>query len=130
MILIHARDTSAALDNEWTNQPAGVTELFGATTQHAIADLTNATQARVVVNVSQAGAAAAKLYAQYSTDDATWATFTTTTGVSIAATGTYAETFANIVAGAKIATCYLRVVGSGGNGTADPRFGNIYIEVK
>ena len=129
-IMIFSRDNSNAIDNEWTNQPAGATELFGGTNRRAIADLTNATQARLVVNVTTAGASGAKLYIRYSTDDVTYNTFTTTTGVAIDATGVFAESFTNIVAGAKIATCYLQVVGSGGNGTADPRFGNIYIEVK
>ena len=130
-IMIKDADESNAIDNEWTNMPSAAgTELFGKDDRRAIADLTNATQARLVVNVKVAGVSGAKLYIQYSTNNSSWNTFTTTTGVAIDATGIYAETFTNIVAGAKIATCYLRVVGSGGNATADPRFGNIYIEVK
>jgi putative exporter of polyketide antibiotics len=129
-IMFFSRDNSNAIDNEWTNQPSGVTELFGADNRRAVADLTSATSARLVVNVTQGGATGAKLYVQYSTNNSTWATFTATTGAVIDATGIAAEAFTNIVAGAKIATCYLRVVGSGGNGTADPRFGNIYLEIK
>lgn len=131
-ITFFSRDNSNAIDNEWTNQPSGVTELFGGDNRRAILDLTSATQARLVVNVTQAGATGAKLYLQYATSSTfgTPLTFTATTGVAIDATGVFAESFTNIVAGAKIATCYLRVVGSGGNGTADPRFGNIYLEIK
>jgi len=128
--MIFSRDNSNAIDNEWTNMPSAVTEIFGGDNRRAVADLTNATQARLVVNITVNGSTGSKLYVQYSTNNSTWATFTSTTGAAIDSGTLNAETFTNIVAGAKIATCYLRVVGSGGNATADPRFGNIYIEVK
>lgn len=128
--MFFSRDNSNAIDNEWTNMPSAVTELFGLDNRRVVADLTSATQARLMVNITVNGSTGSKLYVQYSTNNSTWATFTATTGAAIDS-GTFAtEAFTNIVAGAKIATCYLRVVGSGGNGTADPRFGNIYLEIK
>jgi hypothetical protein len=118
-------------DQAWTNMPAAVTEL-GATTRHRTRfDLTNVTKARLLVNVMVIGTATADLCVEYSLDQATWSALASGAGICtpINATGVRVSGFPNIAAAAK-ADVYLRVVGRNGNGTLDPAFGSISIEVR
>lgn len=114
-------------DREWTNMPAAATEFRGVSLHRRKIDLTNATQARLGASVDQTGHTTAKLYLEYSTDNVTFAALgTSEVGVDISSVGDkVSAAWVDLAAGAK-ADVWLRVVGSGGNGTADPRFGLLY----
>jgi hypothetical protein len=115
----------------WTNQPAALTELFGTTIGRLKANLTASAQVRLLANVAQAGAATAALRVQYSTDQASWNSLDGSTGpaVNINTTGLKVSSWVDLVAGAN-ADVFLRVVGINGDGTADPDFGNMVLQVK
>jgi hypothetical protein len=123
---------NADLTTVWPNMPNAQTEFFGATAMRTKFDLTNSTQARLLVNVGPtAGSAGSTLAVQYSTNQTTWLDLVTG-GLSVpitAANTLQVSNFTNLVAGAK-ADVFLRVVGAGGNGTVDPRFGNVQLQVK
>jgi hypothetical protein len=115
----------------WSNQPAPLTELFGTTAGRVRTDLTASTQVRLVSNVAQAGTATAAIRVQYSTDQAAWNYLDGGTGpaVNINPTGVKVSSWVDLTAPAK-ADVFLRVVGINGDGTADPGFGNIILQVK
>ncbi len=123
--------TPFAIAAQWPNQPAAVTEIFGATFNRTRFTLTNATQTRLHVNVQAVGAAGAQLCAQYSTDQVAWSYLDGSAGpcTGIATLTVRSSAWMNLAAAAK-ADVYLRVVGDDGNGSADPAFGNVAIEVK
>lgn len=116
----------------WGNQPAAETEFLGATRHRIKMDLTNYTQARLIVNVATAGAATpAKIRAQYSTDETTWYYLDNASepSVNIDTTGTKVSNWIGLAAGAK-ADVFLRIVGIDGDGVADPQFGLISLQFK
>jgi len=115
----------------WVSMPVALTELLGSTRYRTKYDLTNATQARIVVNVLTAGAAGAAICAQYSTDQVTWAYVDggTEPCATINATGVRTSAFVNLAAAAK-ADVFLRIVGRSGNGALGPVFGQISIQIK
>ena len=82
-------------------------------------------------NVGQAGAGSAALRVQYSSDQSAWNYLDGGTGpsVTISTTGLKVSTWVALVAGAK-ADVFLRVVGINGDGSADPSFGNVILQVK
>jgi hypothetical protein len=114
----------------WTNMPAAVTELFGTTNTRQQQELAGSTEARIVANLTAAGAAAGTALAlQYSTDaGTTWQA----TSVSLTignTTGFKLGSYAALPAGA-LADVRVRIVGSGGNGTADPAFSLLTVQVR
>jgi hypothetical protein len=115
----------------WTNQPAALTELFGNTIGRNKADFSASAQVRLLCDVAQAGAATAAIRVQYSTDQASWNYLDGGTGpsVNINTTGLKVSSWVNLAAGAK-ADVFLRAVGVNGDGTADPGFSNIILQVK
>jgi hypothetical protein len=115
----------------WNNMPSVLTEFLNSTRYRTKYDLTNATQARVVVMVLTAGSASSIICAQYSTDQTTWYYLDGGTGpcATINATGVRTSAYVNLPAGAK-ADVFLRIVGKDGNGSADPAFGQISIQLK
>jgi hypothetical protein len=115
----------------WSNQPAGLTELSGTTRHRTRFDLTNVTKARLVVNVQTAGAPTAELCVEYSLDQTTWSALDGGSGscAPINTTGVRVSPFPVIALAAR-GDVYLRVVGANGNGTLDPAFGHISIEVR
>jgi len=116
----------------WTAMPAALTELLGLTILRARADLTGASEARLVANVGTAGAATpAKLRVQYSTDLAAWTYLDGAAGpgVDIDSTGLRVSAWTAIEAAAA-ADVYLRVVGIDGDGAASPAFGSVYVQVR
>jgi hypothetical protein len=115
----------------WSNQPIAVTELFGVDYLRTKADLTNASQARLLVNDITAGAATTELRTQYSTDQSTWNYLDGGTGpnVAINALGVRVSSWVNIAAGAK-SDVFVRLVGINGDATADPAFGITELQVK
>jgi hypothetical protein len=115
----------------WSNQRAALTELFGTTISRLKADLTGATQVRLLSNFAQAGAATAAIRVQYSTDQASWNYPDGGAGpaVNINTAGLKVSSWVDLTAQAK-ADVFRRVVGINGDGTADPGFGNIVLQVK
>jgi hypothetical protein len=115
----------------WTNQPAGLTELFGTTAGRLKVDITASTQVRLLSNVETAGAATAAIRVQYSTDQASWNYLDGGSGpsVGINTTGLKVSGWVSLAAGAK-ADVFLRVVGINGDATADPGFSSIILQVK
>jgi hypothetical protein len=117
----------------WTNQPAALAELDGSTYYRTKQDMTNALQARLIVNVAVAGAATpAKLRVQYSIDQTTWRYLDGTAGPSVninSPTGLKVSSWASLEPGAK-ADVFLRVVGLDGDDTADPQFGLALVQFK
>jgi hypothetical protein len=112
---------------EWSNQPNASTELWGGTTQHRrLLDLTNETQYDFVVEVRQAGTAGAVLNLEYTTDLTGATGWTSMAGgtISLAAVAWVRTGWVSVPAGAK-AVVLLRVMGSGGNGAADPQFSSL-----
>lgn len=115
----------------WANQPVALTEFLGATRHRTKVDLSAATQVRMVAQQTVAGAAAAKLAAQYSTDQVTWIYFAATnspimdiTNIALKVTG-----WSNMVAGART-DVFIRLIGYGGNATADPAFGLVTLQFR
>jgi Collagen triple helix repeat (20 copies) len=122
---------SAFGNPSWSNQPAALTELFGTTVARVKADLTNAAQVRLLCSVGAAGAAAAAIRVQYSTDQSSWSYLDGGTGpsVSVSSTGLKVSSWVAVTAGAK-ADVFLRAVGISGDGTADPSFAHITLQVR
>jgi hypothetical protein len=93
--------------------------------------MTNALEARLIVNVETAGAATAKLRVQYSIDQSSWSYLDGSAGpsVDINTTGLKVSSWVSIAAGAK-GDRFLRLVGLDGNDTADPAFGLVLVQFK
>lgn len=132
----HPRDwvdlTFNAATFTWADQPVALTELFGLNDRRRKYDLTQFTEARLIANVEVAGAATASLYAEFSTTDGgTYAALDNATGpnVSLAAAGTIVSSVVSLTAGAK-ADNFLRIIGVGGDGAADPQIGLITLQVR
>ena len=125
---------AAAAAAAWTNMPSAATFLFGSARHVVKADLTNYSQVRYVVNKQTvAGASGSKLIVRYKTS-----TYSETVGdysdigtsevsVAVNVTSTLLDTgWINLASGAK-ADVNIAIVGSGGDGTLDPVFGNMLI---
>lgn len=106
--------------------PLAATELFGNVHRRAKKDFTDVDKVRLVARVSTAGVAAAVIQAQYSTDESAWSNLTTNT-IGLNTTGTKATAWESIPVGAR-GDVFVRVIGSGGDGAADPILGNVYLE--
>ncbi len=117
----------------WTNQPAAVTEFGGLPERFRTRiDLSNVNQARLtVVRAGGTATATATIAVQYSTDLTNWFYLDGTSGpsVNISTVGLQVSPWVNIASGAK-GDVYLRIVGSGGNGVADPQFGLITVQFR
>jgi hypothetical protein len=112
----------------WTNQPAALTEIFGAVHRRGKFDLTNATQIRISARVSTVGTATSVIYAQYSTDDSAYVTLTANQ-IAMGTIGTKVTAWENVPVGAK-GDVFIKFVGLNGDAAADPIIGNLYLEVK
>lgn len=119
------------VDVAWTNMPAALTEFQGLTTKRTKDELTNATQARLIVNIGVVGATNAEIRAQYSTDQSTWYYLDNVDGpkANIATLGLRVSAWITLVAGAK-ADVFLRLVGINGDGAKDPKFGGVQLQFK
>lgn len=130
-----ARTDSVTL--KWTNMPAVKTEIFATSGLRQLMNLTGYTQARFWSSkVYTAGATGSKLYVEYSTDQVTWAALDGTadgsqSSLSITVENPPARSTAPfVIAPAARALVYLRIVGVGGDGVADPEWGNVGLEVE
>lgn len=119
----------------WTNMPAALGEYPSSLTAgfaRAKTDLSGATQARLVAQLSVAGSTNAELRGQYSTDNGSnWLYLDGSTGplVNLSATGMRTGAWVNLAAGAK-ADVLLRIVGINGDGVVDPAFAMVQLQVK
>ena len=113
---------------EWVNQPAGSTEIWGLSRGRKLVDLTHLTEYFFSTEVfNPAGAAGAVLNLEYTTDLTGASGWTSMAGgtLSLAAANAWVNTgWVTVPTGAK-AVVLLRVVGSGGNGSADPKVTNV-----
>jgi hypothetical protein len=106
--------------------------LLGSTRFRLRYDLSNATAARLIVNVVAAGAPTpAKLRLQYSTDLLTWNYMDHVSGpsVDIDTTGLKVSGWTTLAPEAR-ADVYLRVVGLDGNGSTDPSLGLLQTQIR
>lgn len=115
----------------WANQPSTLDEFLSRAIHRVKKDLSLVTQARLEVMVSALGASTATIALQYSTDQSTWNYLDGGTGPSVAINGggLKVSSWVNVTGGAK-ADVFLRLVGNGGDGAADPSFGNCHVELK
>jgi hypothetical protein len=114
----------------WTDQPAGVTEFLGLNDRRRRFDGTRFTQARLIANVEVVGATGAKLRAEFATTDGgAYGALDGATGpeVLIDAAGTIVSAWVNLASGAK-ADVFLRIIGVGGDGAADPQIGLVALQ--
>lgn len=116
----------------WTNMPLAETEWFGVTTRRITCDFSNpgSEMVRLTFNMDAAGAANAVMKMQYSLNaGASWQYIDSETGntgcpCNIGATGwRISSNYVKVDQAAKVAGGTLcRLVGSGGDGAADPTF--------
>lgn len=118
-------------DVVWTNMPLAQQELLGATAHRVPMPLNAVRLARLMANVTVVGAAAAQLAVQQSADQVSWGGLDGATGpsVNINATGLVVSAWVR-VDGAALKDRVLRVVGSGGDGAADPAFRWIGLQLR
>lgn len=127
-------------NTQWTNMPAALSFWFSSATSCKAArqiDLTNYTQCRLrVIKLATAGAANAKLILRYKASPWTQTVAnysdigTSEVSVAINVQNTFLDTgWIDLAAGAK-ADVFVALVGSGGDGAIDPRFGDIIAEFK
>ena len=114
--------------------PVALTEFNNAKIYRAKHDLTNATQARILLFEAAPQLAPASIptvAAQFSTDGGTtWTYLDNATGPSLTyGSGAVVSGWITLTAAAK-ADVLLRVVASGGDGTASNNYGTIYVQVK
>jgi len=129
-------NANAAADATFTNMPAAVTFFLSSYRHVHQVDLSGCTQARlVVVKMATAGAAASKLMLRYIAAFSTTASNyldigTSEISVAVNVQNTVlASGWINLAAGAK-ADVFIAVIGSGGDGALDPKFGNVSAQFK
>jgi hypothetical protein len=115
----------------WTNQPLATTEFDGATNRRLAVNLSNATEARFQANITTSGAAGSTLRVQYSTNGGTsWTNLNGGTGPTVPITAGLQTTAFFAIDAAARTDVLLRVVGQNGNGTTDPAFMTMNLEVR
>jgi hypothetical protein len=117
----------------WADMPAALTEFFGDVRSRIVCDLRFATTIRMIVDVQVAGASGAELRAQYSINSgSSWAYLSTTNGPAqaISKTGLFASPLVTIVPAARVDPAWVRLVGIGGNGVADPKLRSVALHYR
>ena len=127
---------TADVANTWSNMPSAVTFFDASTAFIQKIDLSGFTQCKFLVNkLGTSGAAASKLIVRYRTTYSQTATDysdigTSEVSVAVNVQNTYLDTgWIPLVAAAQ-AEVFVTVVGSGGDGAADPIFGHIIVAFK
>jgi hypothetical protein len=112
----------------WSRMPAALAEW---PTNRAVINFSNVSQVRITVDVVVRGQPSSVLAAQYSTNQTTWSYLDGVSGPSVAVstTGTKIGGWVDISAVAR-QDVYVRLVGSGGNGSTTPQFGLITLQAK
>lgn len=114
----------------WTNMPLALTEMFGDTRLRTAMDLTNFTEFRVVANLTVAGAAGAVIYPRFDAGAGFLEMGAGALGrLTIDSTGVLTGNWATMDTNGK-ADVELQMVGSGGDGAADPAFGIIQLQFR
>jgi hypothetical protein len=125
----------------WTNHPLALTELLGSTNLRQQAAATGLTECRFQVGVTVIGhTTPARVFPQFSLDSGSnWTNLDGSSGTAQPADVAYApaiNTLGHKTTGWKSLTAnaradvLLRVAGAGGNGTADPAFSHITLEMR
>lgn len=120
----------------WTSMPSALSFLLGDHKGVTYADLTNYTQARIVVHMrAVAGVSGSKLILRYRSSDSTTATDYSDIGTSeVSATIdainiTTKSAWVDLAAGAK-GDVLIAVMGSGGDGTVSPTIGSVHVQFR
>jgi hypothetical protein len=111
----------------WTNMPSATTE-FGASQYRTRVDLSKAQKIRLVASMQVAGVSGSQLWLQYSTNQSTWVDLMANR-LPVSTTGVNESAWEDVPAGA-LADVFIRVMGSGGNGTLDPQFRRIELQAR
>lgn len=136
--IVHFHAIGVNSTGAWANMPAAAT-LFGGGNMGGFGpiDLTGYTQVRFSCWMgSVAAVGGATLALKYNTAGGTTAANYSTMGSSalslaIDVTNTQLTTgWIDLVAGARIASCYVSPIGAGGDGVVDPRFGFCFAEFR
>lgn len=115
----------------WTNMPAAQTEFLGNDARRTEIDLSQMQEVRLLTGITVAGAAAAKIWVQYSINLVDWISLEAAGAMenSIAVTGlTVSAWFPIALAARRVVT--LRYMGSGGDGILDPGIGGIVLQLR
>ena len=126
--------TTTPGDLTWSNMPAGPQELGGQDKHRKLVDLTDLTEVLFSTEITATfpGHSTAVLDLEYTTDldgSSGWTTMGVSS-LSLATAGTWVHSgWDAIPAGAKTVVL-LRVMGTGGNGTADPRLENLLAQFR
>jgi len=128
---IFARDDP----RNWGNMPLALTELFDRTSLRIKTDLSVFTQARFVVNMDTIGVVGAELHPEYDVGSGFLELADTAGGgdVIIDTLGTLFmldSGWFDVDALALVDDVVIRIVGSGGDGGTDPKFGHITLEFR
>jgi len=140
-VLTFPPGTGSAATNVWTNMPAAATELFGLAHHRVGLDLRFASEVQIIATAIVAGADFAYLkpvFYDFGIDALADLIDPASgnPGVSIGGAGFGASGWAPINPRAKSEINdfgnekLLRIHGYGGNGAADPQFGNIYLQFR
>ena len=130
----------------WTNMAIATSEFGGSAASSSLYrtkyDFTSSTSFRLIKTgqIVACSAATSRLFVMYSSSTtgndvpaSPWSVLnggtTTTESVSCGTTGASSTAWMSVTAGAK-REVWLKLEGSGGNGTADPNFGSINLQVK
>ena len=121
----------------WTNKNSALQEFLNTNQRRLTIDMTNATQFRIIANLTVTGTASSVTGFQYSDDGGTtWRGLdngisgsNSTVTISDNGAGSKVSAWTNLAAGAK-ADRLVRIAGSGGDGAADPAYSNISIQLK
>jgi hypothetical protein len=95
-------------------------------------DMTHCTQARIVARTSSPAPASGTFAFQYSTDDSTYAYLDASSGPAVSPTATnttYVSSWVTLTSGAK-ADVFVRLVGSGGDGSTSYTMGTIELQLR
>jgi len=129
-------DFNSALPDTWTNMPSAISFFDGSTAFINAAELSNFTQVRLLINkLGTAGASGSAIILRYNTtytqNANLWSAIgTTSVQLAVNNTNQFLETaWIDLVAGAK-ADVFIALMGSGGDGAADPIFGMIAAEFR
>jgi len=124
--------TQHATSGAWA-MPLALTEWNGSTAGRIKADLTNATQARLILRMGgTSGLAGSELRAQYSTNESVWDYLDGVSGpgcATSAANTTVVSAWVSLAFAAK-ADVFLRIIGINGDGGTAPTFGNFSVQVR
>jgi hypothetical protein len=123
----------------YTNQPNTEENVAQGNARRGVmrADLTNTTQLRVVATIITGSASvnSPRLYPQYSLDGVSWVTIGTgaiagDNAIDVSSIGTCKATIWHTIPTPARTDVFLRVAAHGGDGAADPAFGNISIQIR